>query len=70
MVNGFRLFKIGASWGGYESLVYPTFPGKARTVSPWREKGFVLRFHIGLEATEDLIADLSDGFKVLRRALG
>jgi len=70
MVDSLSLFKIGASWGGYESLVYPAFPEKLRTAVAWTEKGFTLRFHIGLEAPEDLIADLSAGFKVLRQALG
>jgi cystathionine beta-lyase len=60
MVDGFRLFKIGASFGGYESLV--TLPAPERTVRPWKEGGILLRFHVGLEAVEDLIADLNDGF--------
>lgn len=60
MVDGFRLFKIGASFGGYESLV--ALPSPERTVRPWTEPGILLRFHVGLEAVEDLIADLRDGF--------
>jgi cysteine-S-conjugate beta-lyase len=60
MVDGFRLFKIGASFGGYESLV--ALPSPERTVRPWKEPGILLRFHVGLEAVEDLIADLRDGF--------
>jgi cystathionine beta-lyase len=59
MVDGFRLFKIGASFGGYESLV--ALPAPERTVCPWKEPGILLRFHVGLEAVEDLIADLRDG---------
>jgi cystathionine beta-lyase len=59
MVDGFRLFKIGASFGGYESLV--TLPAPERVVRPFKEPGTLLRFHVGLEAVEDLIADLSDG---------
>lgn len=60
MVDGFRLFKIGSSFGGFESLV--ALPGPERTVRPWKEPGILLRFHVGLEAAEDLIADLEDGF--------
>jgi cystathionine beta-lyase len=60
MVDGFRLFKIGASFGGYESLV--ALPAPERSVRPWNESGTLLRFHVGLEAVEDLIADLRDGF--------
>lgn len=69
MLDGFHLFKIGASWGGYESLVIPAYPSKIRTAVPWTEPGFVLRFHIGLESTDDLIMDLEDGFKRLNRAI-
>ena len=69
MVEGYRYFKIGASWGGYESLVIPAYPGEIRTAVPWTEPGFVLRYHVGLEAPEDLIADLDEGFQRLRHAL-
>ena len=69
MVEGYRYFKIGASWGGYESLVIPAYPGEIRTAVPWTEPGFVLRYHVGLEAPEDLIADLDEGFQRLQHAL-
>ncbi|WP_373500746.1 cystathionine beta-lyase [Desulfococcus sp.] len=62
MVDGYRYFKIGASWGGYESLVLPANPKGVRTAAPWTAPGYVLRFHVGLEDPEDLIADLADGF--------
>ena len=67
MVDGLQLFKIGASFGGFESLVVPVRPD--RTVRPWREPGFLLRLHVGLEAVEDLIADLEAGFGRLAAAL-
>ena len=63
MVDGFRLFKIGSSFGGYESLV--ALPAPERTVRPWHEPGILLRFHVGLEAVVDLIADLEDGLSRL-----
>lgn len=66
MVDGYRYFKIGASWGGYESLVLPASPKRVRTAVPWTEPGYVLRYHVGLEDPDDLIADLADGFKRLR----
>jgi cystathionine beta-lyase len=69
MVEGLRLFKIGASFGGFESLIVPANPADNRTVRPWQESGFLLRLHIGLEAVEDLIADLEDGFARLNAAL-
>lgn len=65
MVDGYRYFKIGASWGGYESLVIPAYPAELRTAVPWTEPGFVLRYHLGLEAPDDLIADLEAGFRRL-----
>ena len=68
MVDGFRLFKIGSSFGGYESLV--SLPAPERTVRPWKEPGILLRLHVGLEAVEDLIADLGDGFARLATPAG
>jgi len=59
MLDGMRLFKIGASFGGFESLIVRQRP--ERTVRPWREPGALLRLHVGLEATDDLIADLEAG---------
>ena len=67
MVDELRLFKIGASFGGFESLIVPVRP--ERTARPWREPGFLLRLHVGLEAVEDLIADLEAGFARLGAAL-
>jgi cystathionine beta-lyase len=72
MVDGLRLFKIGASFGGFESLIVPVRP--ERTARPWRETGFLLRLHVGLESVDDLIADLEAGFgrlgAVLRNGRG
>ena len=70
MVDGFRLFKIGSSFGGFESLIIPARPPAARTARPWREPGFLLRLHVGLEAADDLIADLETGFARLPTAAG
>ena len=66
MVNGMRLFGIGYSWGGYESLLIPTNVQKIRTAVPWRFEGPLLRIHIGLEDVDDLKDDLKDGLKRLR----
>lgn len=62
------LFGMGYSWGGFESLVVPFDPRPYRTVTPWTEPGQALRFHIGLEDTADLIADLQAGFERLAAA--
>ena len=61
MVNGLALFRIGSSWGGYESLVAFNRMPIPRTVIPWTETPFLLRIHIGLEHPDDLIADLDAG---------
>jgi cystathionine beta-lyase len=62
MLDGLRLFGMGWSWGGFESLIVPTWPERARTVTTWNPGGPSLRLHIGLEDPQDLIADLADGF--------
>jgi cystathionine beta-lyase len=59
MVDGFNLFGMGWSWGGYESLCLPVRPKSVRTATEWDEAGPMLRLHIGLEAVDDLKADLA-----------
>jgi cystathionine beta-lyase len=63
MIDGLRIFGIGESWGGFESLVIPFNP--RRTATAWTAEGPCLRFHIGLENPQDLIDDLTDGFRRL-----
>ncbi|MDR0278270.1 MAG: cystathionine beta-lyase [Paucimonas sp.] len=63
-LDGLQLFAQGASWGGFESLIRIAhgrrrFPGSL-------PDGPLLRLHVGLEAVEDLIADLDRGFARLR----
>jgi cysteine-S-conjugate beta-lyase len=65
-----ELFGIGPSWGGYESLATPFNCAPARTATRWEPGGPTVRFHIGLEAVEDLIADLERGFAALAAAAG
>ncbi|NOU49584.1 cystathionine beta-lyase [Pseudoalteromonas sp. JBTF-M23] len=57
-------FKMGFSWGGYESLVTAnkTMAG-LRSTTGW-EQGPIIRLHIGLEDVEDLIADLDQALTV------
>jgi cysteine-S-conjugate beta-lyase len=62
------LFGIGASWGGYESLAIPFDCTPVRTATRWAPGGPTVRFHIGLEAVEDLIADLERGFPAMAAA--
>lgn len=68
MLEGLRLFKIGASFGGFESLILPAQLKGNRTVRPWSERGTLLRLHVGLEAPEDLVADLEAGLRRLSAA--
>ena len=68
MLDGLRLFGMGASWGGYESLILPTDPAPYRTATRWAPEGPTLRIHAGLEDVEDLMADLEAGFERLRAA--
>ena len=63
-----ELFGIGASWGGYESLAIPFDCAAIRTATKWAPGGPTVRFHIGLEAVEDLCADLERGFKAMAAA--
>ena len=68
MLDGMRLFAMGYSWGGYESLIIPVNPSAIRTAVPWTAEGPLVRLHVGLEDVDDLIADLADGFKRLAAA--
>ena len=65
-VDGLRLFGIGYSWGGFESLIIPAHI--TRTARPFVAEGPVLRIHAGLEDAGDLVADLEAGLKRLREA--
>ncbi len=66
MAEALSLFGIGASWGGYESLVLPTTTFVTRTAGSGRFAGPVMRFHVGLEDPADLINDLDRGLSALR----
>jgi cystathionine beta-lyase len=68
-LDGLKLFGMGYSWGGYESLLVPTLPEQSRTATRWDTDGISLRIHAGLEDVGDLIADLDEGFERMRRAL-
>jgi cysteine-S-conjugate beta-lyase len=67
-LNALRLFGLGFSWGGYESLVIVFDCSGYRTATTWAPGGPTLRFHVGLEDTSDLIADLEQGFAAMARA--
>lgn len=67
-VDALDLFGIGYSWGGFESLALPVQPEKYRSAVAWEKDGTLIRLQIGLEDTDDLIADLSQAFMKTRRA--
>ena len=68
MLDHMDLFKLGYSWGGYESLVVPTYPSDLRSEVTWEAPGPSLRLHVGLEDVDDLIADLERGFARMHAA--
>jgi cysteine-S-conjugate beta-lyase len=68
-VNALKLFGIGSSWGGYESLVTTPNIAPLRTATKWNAAGQTIRFHIGLEDTDDLIADVDQAFTKMAQAV-
>ena len=71
MLDGMQHFKMGFSWGGYESLILAANNMQARrTATEWQQPGPLIRLHIGLEDPEDLIEDLAAGLDRFIKALG
>jgi cystathionine beta-lyase len=66
MLDGLELYGMGASWGGFESLILPAHIEGTRTATRWSAPGPTLRIHAGLEDPDDLIKDLERGFERLR----
>lgn len=54
-----KLFGLGFSWGGYESLAIHCDPQIVRPAGSWKDTGTLIRLSIGLEDPDDLIADLA-----------
>ncbi|NBB09718.1 cystathionine beta-lyase [Pseudomonas sp. SLFW] len=64
-IEALNLFGLGASWGGFESLIIPANVhdrqnATDKTLNP------LLRLHIGLEDVSALIEDLERGFAAIR----
>jgi cystathionine beta-lyase len=68
LLDPLELYGMGASWGGFESLLIPTDPRPLRTAVPWTEPGQSMRIHVGLEDPDDLIRDLEAGLARFRAA--
>lgn len=70
--DALRLFKLGVSWGGHESLVVPALVTRVQAAGPNSAMDFgvperMIRLHIGLEGTEALWNDLLQAFGAARR---
>ncbi len=61
MLDNMRIFGMGYSWGGFESLVIPFDCSSYRTVTDWNPGGLTIRLQVGLEDLEDIKQDLRDG---------
>ncbi|RJF69617.1 cystathionine beta-lyase [Rhodopseudomonas palustris] len=68
LLDTVKLFGMGYSWGGFESLVIPFDCATYRSATSWNPGGPTLRLHIGLESTDDLKADLDRGFAAFNAA--
>ena len=67
LLDGMHHFKMGYSWGGFESLILAIANVQSiRTVTTWPYKAPLIRLHIGLEDVDDLIEDLAQGFERLK----
>ncbi len=64
LVDSLKLFGIGYSWGGYESLALPINPVRTASKPPAEN---LVRLHVGLEDPDDLIEDLADALKRFSR---
>lgn len=62
-VDSLNLFKIGYSWGGAHSLCVPYRIRHMR--KGWEDAGILIRFNIGLEDADDLIADIAQALTAL-----
>ncbi len=67
-LESLRLFGMGFSWGGFESLVVSSDVRASRVAAPWTDEGALLRFQVGLEDPRDLISDLDAAFAAAARA--
>ncbi|WP_120716189.1 cystathionine beta-lyase [Tsuneonella amylolytica] len=73
LIDALRLFGIGYSWGGFESLAIPFDPAPIRTEGRWPPAGLAaedrlgIRLSIGLEDAGDLVADLDRAFAAMEQ---
>ncbi|MBI3285965.1 MAG: cystathionine beta-lyase [Burkholderiales bacterium] len=65
-VDNLKLFKIGFSWGGAHSLCVPYRIQQMR--NSWQQPGILVRFNVGLEDADDLIADVEQALSVMKQS--
>jgi cystathionine beta-lyase len=68
LLDGLKLFGLGFSWGGFESLAISCDHQLPNRSLPQTYAGPVMRLHIGLEDPDDLIGDLREGLDAFNRA--
>jgi cysteine-S-conjugate beta-lyase len=68
LLDALRLFGLGFSWGGFESLATLSDPQVRNSERGWQAVGALLRLHIGLEDPADLMADLRGGLDAFTAA--
>lgn len=64
-IDALRLFGLGTSWGGFESLVMPAIPHHLRSLERQPDEGRMVRVHIGLEDPGDLCDDLAQALRFI-----
>ena len=66
-VNSLKLFGIGQSWGGFESLVLYQSHIIQRVYKKYiKPHHHIVRFHIGLEDPIELISDLKQALRKIK----
>lgn len=68
-LDALKLFGLGFSWGGFESLAISVDPQLGQRRFKHRYPGPLVRLHVGLEEPDDLIADLRHALDAYRAAL-
>jgi cystathionine beta-lyase/cystathionine gamma-synthase len=71
-VDALKLFRIGVSWGGHESLVVPAMASlqqtpDANSIGRFGVSPRTIRLHVGLENVEELWADLVNALDKAKR---
>jgi len=72
LVDELKLFRIGVSWGGHESLVVPALASlqqtpDANSIGRFGVSPRLVRLHVGLEHVEDLWTDLQQALERARK---